>query len=195
MLEDENPCLSTHKYEAVFVNWPTSEKTSLRMRYLNWNLINERIQLGKAPKEGHNRSGSESKFSSRLIIGKCLSILPSFLISFYFITSQCHETFLGGSDGKESACNAGDSGSIPGSGISPEEGNGYPLQYSCLQNPMDWGAWWGPWGHKDSDMTEQLSTHTPWNQHSERRCVSRCQEKQRGDLSSLIWGSYLLVGS
>ena len=40
--------------------------------------------------------------------------------------------FSGGSDGKESACNAGDSGSIPGSGISPEEGNGYPLQYSCL---------------------------------------------------------------
>ena len=90
MLEDENPCLSTHKYEAVFVNWPTSEKTSLRMRYLNWNLINERIQLCKAPKEGHNRSGSESKFSWRLIIGKCLSILPSLLIRFYFTTSQYH---------------------------------------------------------------------------------------------------------
>ena len=40
------------------------------------------------------------------------------------------------------ACNAGDLSSIPGSGISPGEGNGYPLQYSCLENPMDWGAWW-----------------------------------------------------
>ena len=51
-------------------------------------------------------------------------------------------TFFSGSDGKESACNAGDLGSISGSGRSPEEGNGYPLQYSCLENPMDKGPWW-----------------------------------------------------
>ena len=43
--------------------------------------------------------------------------------------------------GKESACNAGDLGSIPSSGRSPEEGNGNPLKYSCLENPMDRGAW------------------------------------------------------
>ena len=47
----------------------------------------------------------------------------------------------GGLDGKESACNAQDPGSIPGLGISPGEGNGNPLQYSCLENPMDRGAW------------------------------------------------------
>ena len=47
----------------------------------------------------------------------------------------------GGSDGKETACNAGDRGLIPGSGRSPGEGNGNPLQYSCLENPMDSGAW------------------------------------------------------
>ena len=47
----------------------------------------------------------------------------------------------GGSDGKESACNAGDLGSIPGAGRSPGEGNSNPLQYSCLENPMDRGAW------------------------------------------------------
>ena len=47
------------------------------------------------------------------------------------------------SDGKESACNAGDLGSIPGSGRSPAEGNGNPfLRYSCLENPMDREAWW-----------------------------------------------------
>ena len=46
-----------------------------------------------------------------------------------------------GSDGKETTCNAGDLGSIPGSGRSPGEGNGNPLQYSCLENPMDRGAW------------------------------------------------------
>ena len=49
--------------------------------------------------------------------------------------------FPGGSDGKESACSAGDLGSIPGLGRSPLEGNGNPLQYSCLENPMDRGAW------------------------------------------------------
>ena len=45
--------------------------------------------------------------------------------------------FPGGSDGKESACNAGDPGSVPGSGRSPGEGNGNPLQYSCLENSID----------------------------------------------------------
>ena len=50
--------------------------------------------------------------------------------------------FPGGSEGKASACNAGDRGSIPESGRSPGEGNGTPLQYSCLENPMDGGAWW-----------------------------------------------------
>ena len=50
--------------------------------------------------------------------------------------------FLHSSVGKESACNAGDPGSIPGSGTSPGEGNGNPLQHSCLENSMDRGAWW-----------------------------------------------------
>ena len=49
--------------------------------------------------------------------------------------------FLGGSDGKVSACSVGDLGSIPGLGRSPREGNGNPLQYSCLENSMDWGDW------------------------------------------------------
>ena len=49
--------------------------------------------------------------------------------------------FPGGSDGKESACNAEDAGLIPGLGRSPGEGNGNSLQYSCLENPMDRGAW------------------------------------------------------
>ena len=52
-----------------------------------------------------------------------------------------HES-SGGSQVKVSACKAGDLGSIPGSGRSPGEQNGTPLQYSCLENPMDGGAWW-----------------------------------------------------
>ena len=50
--------------------------------------------------------------------------------------------FPGGAEVKASAYNVGDLGSIPGSGRSPGEGNGTPLQYSCLENPMDRGAWW-----------------------------------------------------
>ena len=50
--------------------------------------------------------------------------------------------FPSGSDSKESTCNAGGSSSILGSGRSPGEGIGYPLQYSCLENPMDRGIWW-----------------------------------------------------
>ena len=50
--------------------------------------------------------------------------------------------FPGGSDGIESACSTGDQGSIPGSGRSPGGGHGSPLQYSCLENPMDRGTWW-----------------------------------------------------
>ena len=50
-------------------------------------------------------------------------------------------SFPGGSDGKESACNTGDPCLIPGSGRSSGEGNGNPLQYSCLENFMDRGAW------------------------------------------------------
>ena len=75
----------------------------------------------------------------------------------YAIFREGHKPFWGfpgGSDGKESACNAGDLGSIPGSGRSPGEGNGNPLQYSCLENGMDRGAWWATvHGVAKSDFT------------------------------------------
>ena len=60
--------------------------------------------------------------------------------------------FPGGSNGKESACNKGDLGSIPGSGRYPEEGICYPFQYSCLEHSMDRGAWqatYSSWGFKE----------------------------------------------
>ena len=67
---------------------------------------------------------------------------------------------------KASAYNAGDPGSIPGSGRCPGEGNGNPLQCSCLENPMDGGTWlrstdYSPWGHKELDTTERLPFHFP----------------------------------
>ena len=68
-----------------------------------------------------------------------LSIIFPCILSFHIISSM--EIFPGGSVGKESACNAGDLVFIPGSGRFSGEGNGNPLQYSCLENSMDRGAW------------------------------------------------------
>ena len=78
--------------------------------------------------------------------------------SFYVLTNII---FPGGSDGKESACNAGDLGLIPGLRRSPGEGHGNPPQYSCLESPNGQRslAGYSPWGHKELDTTERLSTH------------------------------------
>ena len=66
--------------------------------------------------------------------------------------------FLGSSAGKESASNAGDLDSIPGLGKTPGEGNGYPLQYFCMKNSRDRGAWWATvHGTTELDMTEQCT--------------------------------------
>ena len=59
-----------------------------------------------------------------------------------YIYIHIYMGFPGSSDGKESACNVGDVGSIPESERSPGKGNGYPLQYSCLENSKERGAWW-----------------------------------------------------
>ena len=64
--------------------------------------------------------------------------------------------FPGDASGKESAGNAGDPGLIPGWKRSPGEGNSYPLQYSCLENPMDRGAWWAT-VHGVTESWTQLS--------------------------------------
>ena len=83
-----------------------------------------------------------------LFVGYFLEHPDSIVIKIYlffvfhsFPYPMCFMGFPGGSDGKESACNAGDLGLIPGLGRSPGEGNGYPLQYSCLENSTDRGAW------------------------------------------------------
>ena len=71
-----------------------------------------------------------------------------------------------GSDGKESACNAADLDSIPGSGRSPKEGNGSPLQYSCLENPIDRGAWQGTVHGVTKSQTWLSCWHTHIHTHT-----------------------------
>ena len=73
-----------------------------------------------------------------------------------------HWGYPGGSDGKESAWDAGNLGSIPELGRSLGGGHGNPLQYSCLENPLEQRslAGYSPWGHKESDRNDRLSTHT-----------------------------------
>ena len=79
--------------------------------------------------------------------------------------------FPGGSEVKASACNAGVLGSIPGSGRSPGKGNGNPLRYSCLENPMDAGAWWAT-VHRVTKSRTRLSDFTsvflPGEPHGQR---------------------------
>ena len=77
-----------------------------------------------------------------------------------FLSVYCYPDGL---DGKASACNVGDPGSIPGSGRSPGDGNGNPLQCSCLENPMDRRVWQATvHGLAEFDMTEQLSFPFPF---------------------------------
>ena len=64
------------------------------------------------------------------------------MIQAHYIYCVNFTSIIGGSKGEESACSAGDPSSIPRFGRAPGEGNGNPLQYSCLENPMDGGGWW-----------------------------------------------------
>ena len=85
---------------------------------------------------------------------------------YLFVVSICiflkTTGFPDGSDSKKSACNAGDVGSVPGLGRSPGEGNGSPLQYSCLKSPMDRGAW-RVTVHGIAESQIGLSNHTTTN--------------------------------
>ena len=117
---------------------------------------------------------------------------------------RCHWGFPGGSDGKEFACSARDSGSIPGLGRSPGEGNGYPLQYSCLENPLDRGTWWATvQGVTESDMSERLTPPPPPPRRRQYsillgaswRTGSSCLTQSINRISTRIWKMLKLKAS
>ena len=101
--------------------------------------------------------------------------------------------------GKESACSTGDPGSTPGLGRFPGEGNGYPLQYSCLENPMDGGAWWAAvHGVTESGTTERLTLHFSGGKWSENmqwhRKEQRREDEEEASLQRLWSHSQLFLG-
>ena len=95
--------------------------------------------LGKWKDRLHIRKPGSNSCSTPMC---CVILKKKHHLSDLWCLSRKKEIITGGSDGKESACNVGDLGLIPGLGISSGGGHGNPLQYSCLKNPMERGAWW-----------------------------------------------------
>ena len=92
----------------------------------------------------------------------CNSINKS-LCELHLCKISWDDGFPGGASGKESTCKAGDSGLIPGSGRVPGEGYGSPLQYSCLENPLDRGAWWAAVHGATKSQTRLSKTLFGWD--------------------------------
>ena len=120
------------------------------------------------PKATHYKSFLTPLLHTLLVYQEVLGAPSQYIKTLSFLVLYFWATVIDpdDSDCKESACNAGDTGSIPGSGSCPGEGNGDALQYSCLENPMDRIAWWAT-AHvfAELDTTEWLTTrhpHSPW---------------------------------
>ena len=115
----------------------------------------ENFRTKKGPKEDKQGSKPLQAFPARRGHREERSLLGSGLLSGLPYGSDC----------KKSACSVGDPGSISGSGRSPREGNGNPCQYSCLENPMDRGAWLATVHRvsKSNTIEATLCAHRPWN--------------------------------
>ena len=134
----KNTCLPKQETWVQSLGWvdPLEEGTATRSSILAWR-VSWTEEPGRLQSMGSQRVGHD------------------------WGTNTFTLAFPGGPDGKEPA-NAGDirdAGSVPGLGRSPGKGNGYPLQYSCLENSMgiEPGRLYSPWSHKESDMTERLT--------------------------------------
>ena len=130
--------------------WLLEKELSTHSNILTWEFCGQKSLVGYSP-WGHKE----------LDMTEWLSHTHTHTQSIFIYLFGC-AGFPGGSDGKASACSAEDRVLIPGLERSPGEGNDNPLQYSCLENPMDGGAWYNPcglYGHKESDTTEWLHFH------------------------------------
>ena len=118
----------------------------------NWRVLAKHFKSHIREEASQGTWSDHSRFSDWLMVreqgGGTISpeapgpgAMCSLSASILHLLESFHMCFPGGSYGKVSACNEGDPGSIPGLGRSPGEGNGNPLQYSCLENSMDWRAW------------------------------------------------------
>ena len=104
---------------------------------------------------------SHQYFTTRKTIALTIWTLVSKMMCLLFNTQSRFVMGLpDGSDSKESTCNAGDSVSIPGLESPPEEGHGNPLQYACLENPMNKGAWWTTVDRVANSQTQLSDSHT-----------------------------------
>ena len=112
----------------------------------------------------------------------CVSVCVLFLVT--------KQGFPGDSDGKESACSAGDLGSIPGLGISPGEGNGNPLQNSCLENSMNRGPWQATVCVVPKSQTRLRDFHTVTKQ---RRTINTDIYTEAIEKEARIWDSFLFT--
>ena len=143
----------------ICLNWSILRKKN------NWLLRGKELSLGVGMQK-RNIYNWNKRWEIKHIWEKLMVPEPRIILwghcafCFLFLHSYLVTLgFPGGSNGKESACSAGDMGLIPGSGRSPGEGNDNPLQYSCLKNHMDRGAWWTAVQRvAESDRTEELST-------------------------------------
>ena len=130
----------------------------------------------------------------------CLLLQISFDFLLLHFSTLWWKGFPASSEVKASACNAQELGSIPGLGRSPGQGNGNPLQYSCLENPMDRGAWWATL-HGVAKSWTQLSdfTFTWWKGHlwgggisSRKSCRSSLNYSTSASLA-LVVGAYTWI--
>ena len=113
-----------------------------------WREEPRRLQLIGSRRVGYNWA---TELNRTELMAWTVLLPPNSYVKFYQVPQTMtafgdsafkNRSFPGGSDGKESFCNVGHLGLIPGSGRSPGEGNGNPFQYSCLENPTESGAWW-----------------------------------------------------
>ena len=134
-----------------FSAWPNDEETGLSRELSSGSQARQEEvrHRGCSAMDPCQEFSVEVEFWRSTLLMFCVCVSPfcffllwlPLLILKIFVNPYSVLGFPGSSGGKESACNAGDPGSIPGLGRSPGGGHGNPLQYSCLENPMDRGAW------------------------------------------------------